>query len=127
MSINERLCRKSLDVQRSRKNVAMNELSRSAQTNDINKELTNHQSGGWFLRLRETSHVVEATFRRICKHVGYVGDHGSDVVVSGAQMHGVHMQFQHAIAQTSVGFDVSPLPPCATCRYAVSTYLNVLR
>jgi hypothetical protein len=95
--------------------------------NDINKELTDHQSGGWFLRLRKTSDVVEAPFRRICKHAGYVGDHSSDVVVSGAQMHGVHMQFQHTIAQTSVGFNVSPLPPCATHGYAVSTNLNVLR
>lgn len=111
----------------SAKNVAMNKLSRSAQTNDINKEPTDYQSRGWFLRLRKASDVVEAPFRRICKHAGYVGDHDSDVVVSGAQMHGVHMQLQHTIAQTSVGFDVSPLPLCITRRYTVSTYLNVLR
>ena len=81
--------------------------------NDINKELTDHQSSGRFFRLRKTSDVVEATFRRICKHAGYVGDHSANVVVSGAQVHGVHMQFQHTIAQTSVGFNVSP--PTALC------------
>jgi hypothetical protein len=98
-----------------------------AQATISTNELTDYQSGGWFLRLRETSDVVEAAFRRVCKHAGYIGDHGSDVIVSGAQMHGVHMQFQHAIAQASVGFNVAPLPPCATGKYAVSTHLNVLR
>jgi len=77
-------------------------------------ELTDYQSGGWLLRLRKTSDVVEAPFRRVCKHARYIGDHGCDVVVPGAQMHGVHMQFQHAITATSVGFNVSALPPCVT-------------
>ena len=90
-------------------------------------ELTDYQSVGWFLRLRKTSDVVEAPFRCVCKHAGYIGDHGSDVIVPGAQMHGVHMQFQHAIAQASVGFNLSSLPPCGTGRYVVSTHLNVLR
>lgn len=115
MSINARVG-KSFDVQRSRKrrdeHVVMFWLKQQATMST--NELTDNQSGGRFLRLRETSDVVEAPFRRVCKHAGYVGDHGPDVIVPGAQMHGVHMQLQHAIAQASVGFSVSPLPPCTT-------------
>ena len=52
--------------------------------------------------MRETTDVIETPFRRVCKHAGYVADHGTDVIVSSAQMHGLHMQFQHAITRTSV-------------------------
>ena len=79
-------------------------------------ELTDYQSGGWFLHLGETANVVEAPFRRVCKHAGYIGDHSSDVVVPSAQMHGVHMQFQHAIAQRYVSW-FQRLSPTALCNF----------